>query len=78
MLCSLLQVPLLRALKSTQMPMFHNTIHQVFVQRGVGRESGIGRIGGMLGPTLGGFLLSSQLPFHINFLSFAIPSILEP
>ena len=42
---------------------------------GVGWELGIGRIGGMLGPTLGGFLLSSQLPFHINFLSFAIPSI---
>ena len=42
---------------------------------GVGWELGIGRIGGMLGPTLGGFLLSSQFPFHINFLSFAIPSI---
>lgn len=42
---------------------------------GVGWELGIGRIGGILGPTLGGILLSSQLPFHINFLSFAIPSI---
>ena len=42
---------------------------------GVGWELGIGRMGGMLGPTLGGFLLDSQFPFHINFLSFAIPSI---
>ncbi len=43
---------------------------------GVGWELGVGRIGGMLGPALGGFLLSSQLPIHYNFLAFAIPSIL--
>jgi len=43
---------------------------------GVGWELGVGRIGGMLGPALGGFLLSSQLPIHYNFLAFAIPSII--
>lgn len=43
---------------------------------GIGWELGIGRIGGMLGPVLGGFLLNSQLPHHINFLAFAIPCIL--
>ena len=43
---------------------------------GVGWELGIGRIGGILGPTLGGILLASQLPLHYNFLAFAIPSIL--
>lgn len=43
---------------------------------GVGWELGIGRIGGMLGPALGGFLLNAELPFHFNFLAFAIPSII--
>ncbi|MFJ8260290.1 MFS transporter [Peribacillus asahii] len=43
---------------------------------GVGWELGVGRIGGMIGPALGGFLLAAQLPIHFNFLAFAIPSIL--
>ena len=43
---------------------------------GVGWELGIGRIGGMIGPALGGVLLAAQLPIHFNFLVFAIPSIL--
>lgn len=43
---------------------------------GVGWELGIGRIGGILGPTLGGLLLSAQLPLQYNFLAFAIPSII--
>ncbi|MDT3766438.1 hypothetical protein [Priestia filamentosa] len=34
---------------------------------------GVGRIGGILGPTVGEFLLSSQLPLQLNFLAFAIP-----
>ncbi|HWK22979.1 MAG TPA: aromatic acid/H+ symport family MFS transporter [Ureibacillus sp.] len=42
---------------------------------GVGWELGIGRIGGMLGPTIGGFLLASNLPVHFNFLAFAIPCL---
>lgn len=44
---------------------------------GVGWELGIGRIGGILGPTLGGILLSSQLPLQVNFLAFAIPCIIS-
>lgn len=43
---------------------------------GVGWELGIGRIGGMIGPALGGFLLAAELPFQFNFLAFAIPSII--
>lgn len=43
---------------------------------GVGWELGIGRIGGMLGPTIGGFLLTSNLPVHFNFLAFAIPCLI--
>ncbi|WP_318509075.1 aromatic acid/H+ symport family MFS transporter [Bacillus sp. T3] len=43
---------------------------------GVGWELGVGRIGGILGPALGGFLLSSQLPLQMNFLAFAIPCII--
>ncbi|MGM0875566.1 MAG: hypothetical protein ACQEWV_12330 [Bacillota bacterium] len=38
--------------------------------------SGIGRIGGMLGPLLGGFLLSVTLPIHLNFIAFAIPGLI--
>ena len=43
---------------------------------GLGWALGIGRLGGMLGPTLGGFLLNAQLTLQMNFLAFAIPSIL--
>ena len=43
---------------------------------GLGWALGIGRFGGMLGPTLGGFLLNAQLTLQMNFLAFAIPSIL--
>ncbi|MFJ8261955.1 MFS transporter [Rummeliibacillus sp. NPDC094406] len=43
---------------------------------GVGWELGIGRIGGMLGPAIGGFLLASNLPVHFNFLAFAIPCLI--
>ncbi|MEH7273581.1 MFS transporter [Neobacillus vireti] len=42
----------------------------------LGMASGIGRIGGMLGPLLGGFLLSVSLPIHLNFIAFAIPGLL--
>lgn len=41
----------------------------------LGMASGIGRIGGMLGPLLGGFLLSVSLPIHLNFIAFAIPGL---
>lgn len=42
----------------------------------LGMASGIGRIGGMLGPLLGGFLLSISLPLHLNFIAFAIPGLI--
>lgn len=39
----------------------------------LGTSSGIGRIGGMMGPIMGGFLLSMTLPNYQYFLAFAIP-----
>lgn len=42
----------------------------------LGMASGVGRIGGMLGPLLGGFLLSVTLPIHLNFIAFAIPGLI--
>lgn len=42
----------------------------------LGMASGIGRTGGMLGPLLGGFLLSVKLPIYLNFIAFAIPGLI--
>lgn len=42
----------------------------------LGMSSGIGRFGGMLGPILGGYLLSITLPIHLNFISFAVPGLI--
>ncbi|WKA59326.1 aromatic acid/H+ symport family MFS transporter [Planococcus shenhongbingii] len=42
----------------------------------LGTASSIGRIGGMLGPVLGGFLLSISLPIQMNFIAFAIPGLI--
>ena len=42
----------------------------------IGFASGIGRIGGIIGPTFGGILVSLNLSAQMNFLSFAIPGIL--
>jgi AAHS family benzoate transporter-like MFS transporter len=39
---------------------------------GFGWASGIGRIGAIIGPALGGFLVSLKLPFEQNFYTFAI------
>ncbi len=36
----------------------------------------VGRIGGILGPTIGGILLASQLTLQVNFLVFAIPGVI--
>lgn len=38
--------------------------------------SGVGRFGAILGPTIGGILLTMALPIQINFLVFAIPGFL--
>jgi AAHS family benzoate transporter-like MFS transporter len=43
---------------------------------GLGWALGIGRIGGILGPLLGGYLLSLKLPFPAYFVTFAIPAVL--
>ncbi|CAO3440966.1 MFS transporter [Azospirillum endophyticum] len=44
---------------------------------GVGWASGVGRIGAIVGPTLGGVLLAQELPLQQNFLIFAIPAALS-
>lgn len=41
---------------------------------GLGWASGVGRIGAIVGPTLGGVLLARELPLGQNFLLFAIPA----
>jgi MFS transporter, AAHS family, benzoate transport protein len=43
---------------------------------GLGWASGIGRIGGIVGPTIGGFLLASSLELQINFMVFALPGVI--
>lgn len=42
---------------------------------GLGVASGIGRLGGMIGPILGGFLLTLSLPNFMNFMVFAITGV---
>lgn len=41
---------------------------------GLGWASGVGRIGAIVGPTIGGVLLARELPLGQNFLIFAIPA----
>jgi AAHS family benzoate transporter-like MFS transporter len=43
---------------------------------GLGWALGIGRLGAISGPLIGGVLLTMNLPFYQNFLVFAIPGIL--
>lgn len=42
----------------------------------LGTSSGVGRIGGMMGPIMGGFLLGMTLPNYQYFLAFAIPGVI--
>ena len=44
---------------------------------GLGWASGMGRIGAIVGPTLGGVLLSMELPLQQNFLIFALPAVIS-
>ena len=44
---------------------------------GLGWASGVGRIGAIVGPTLGGLLLAKELPLQQNFLIFAIPAVVS-
>lgn len=43
---------------------------------GVGWAAGIGRIGAIGGPTLGGALLAMELPFQQNFIAVAVPGVI--
>ena len=42
---------------------------------GLGWASGMGRVGAIVGPMLGGVLLAAQLPMTLNFVAFAIPGL---
>jgi len=44
---------------------------------GLGWASGVGRIGAIVGPTLGGVLLAQELPLQHNFLIFAVPAAIS-
>lgn len=41
---------------------------------GLGWASGVGRVGAIVGPTLGGVLLARELPLQHSFLIFAVPA----
>ncbi|MDZ7914880.1 MAG: aromatic acid/H+ symport family MFS transporter [Rhodococcus sp. (in: high G+C Gram-positive bacteria)] len=43
---------------------------------GLGFSLGVGRLGGILGPALGGILIAANLSQHSNFLIFAMPPLL--
>lgn len=43
---------------------------------GVGWGLGVGRIGAIIGPLLGGILLTADIPLYGNFLAFAIPGLI--
>jgi MFS family permease len=42
---------------------------------GIGWAIGFGRLGAILGPLIGGLLISSGASLHVNFISFAIPVV---
>ncbi|HUD28430.1 MAG TPA: aromatic acid/H+ symport family MFS transporter [Novosphingobium sp.] len=44
---------------------------------GLGWASGMGRIGAIVGPLLGGLLLAAELPMALNFVAFAIPGLVS-
>lgn len=43
---------------------------------GIGWSLGIGRLGAIIGPMMGGVLLTLNMPLQFNFLAFAIPRII--
>ncbi|MCM3186398.1 MFS transporter [Priestia megaterium] len=43
---------------------------------GIGWALGVGRLGAILGPSIGGILMDLNLPTYMNFISFAIPAII--
>jgi AAHS family benzoate transporter-like MFS transporter len=44
---------------------------------GLGWASGMGRVGAIVGPMLGGLLLAAKLPMSWNFVAFAIPGLVS-
>jgi AAHS family benzoate transporter-like MFS transporter len=44
---------------------------------GLGWASGVGRVGAIVGPLLGGLLLAAKLPMTLNFVAFAIPGLVS-
>jgi len=42
---------------------------------GLGMSLGVGRLGGILGPTIGGFLVAAELSQRTNFIAFAVPAL---
>ena len=43
---------------------------------GLGWASGVGRVGAIVGPLLGGLLLAANLSMPLNFIAFAIPGMI--
>lgn len=43
---------------------------------GIGWAIGLGRLGAIIGPMLGGLLISYNIPTHLNFIVFSIPCAL--
>lgn len=43
---------------------------------GLGWASGVGRIGAIAGPFLGGTLMAAKLPLQMNFMAFAVPGLI--
>ncbi|WP_067930122.1 MFS transporter [Alicyclobacillus kakegawensis] len=44
---------------------------------GIGWALGVGRLGGILGPTVGGLLVAGHLSLTADFLAFALPSVVS-
>lgn len=62
----------------TQILLYANTAQfypQLIRSTGLGWASGIGRIGAIVGPLLGGSLMAANLPLKSNFLVFAVPGL---
>ena len=47
-----------------------------FRSTALGCGLGVGRLGGAIGPTIGGFLLAAQVPMVFNFVAIAIPAVI--
>jgi MFS family permease len=47
-----------------------------FRTTGVGWAIGSGRLGGIIGPLLGGILIGMGLSMTVNFLIFSVPTII--